>query len=155
MTYSNKELKKYLKSLLKEKNDLSTFSFEYLSGHTAYHTRLKIIVTSERIVHRRIRSGVPVGGPEEEKEAVVQELEFSAEKLVAFVKELIEKKIWDLENCTTRALPNMALFTFSIRKNDEIVFKQEVWEICRNDDDKTRELIRVLSALIPEELTPP
>ena len=155
MTYPKKELKKYLKSLWKGKEALDTFSFEYLSGHSSYHTRLKILVTSTKIVHTRIPRGVAVDSAEEGNKAVVRELEFSSDELALFVDELVKKKIWDLENCTERALPDTALITFFIRKNDEIIFKQETWESCRNDDNRTKELIRALSAVIPQDWTPP
>ncbi len=134
---------------------MTNFSFEYLSGHTAFFTRLKILVTSTKIVHRRIQKGVPVGGEEEVSAARVREIEFSVEKLAAFVDMLTKQKIWDLENCTERALPDTALLTFLIRQNDEVVFKQEIWESCRNDDTRTRELIRSLAAIIPQDWTPP
>jgi hypothetical protein len=155
VTYSKKELKKYLKSFLKGKEEIDAFSFEYLSGHTSHHTRLKILVTSTKIVHTRIHKGVPVDSVEEGNEAVVREIEFSGEKLAMFVDELVKKKLWDLENCTERALPGTALLTFLIRKNDEIIFRQETWESCRNDDIRTKELIRALSAVIPQDWNPP
>jgi hypothetical protein len=155
LTYSKKELKKYLENLLKGKDELANFTFEYLSGHTSFHVRLKIQVTSNKIVHRRIHRGVPVDSAREANEAVVRELEFSDEQLVAFIDEIMNRKIWELENCTERPLPDNALLTFLIRKNDEIIFEREIWEICRNDDPQTKELIRTLSAIIPQEWTPP
>ena len=155
VTYSKKELKNYLKSLLKENDGLHHFSLEFFSGHTSFHTRLEILVTSKRIEHRRIQKGVPVDSSEEAKATKVQEIEFSVDKLATFVEVLIKMKIWDLENCTERALPDTALLTFVIRRNDEIVFNQEVWESCRNDDSRTKDLLRALSAIIPDECTPP
>ena len=155
MTYTKKELKKYLKDLLKKQDRLPAFSFEYQSGHTAFHTRLRILITSERIKHRRIQRGTPVESPDEENATKLQEMQFSVEKLSAFVKELMKSKIWDLENCTERALPDTALLTFTIRDDDNLVFEQKVWESCRNDDMRTKELLRVLSAIIPQDWTPP
>ena len=155
MTYSKKELKNYLKKLLKEQERLTNFSFEYLSGHTSYHTRLKILVTSEKIEHRRIQRGVAVGDPEETNTTKVHEIDFSVEKLAGFVEKLVKMKIWDLENCTERALPDTALLIFMIRKDNELVFKQEIWESCRNDDNRTREVIRTLSTIVPNDWTPP
>jgi hypothetical protein len=155
LTYSKKELKKYLKSFLKDQDKITSFSFEYLSGHTAFHTRLKILVTSTKIVHRRIQKGVPVDSEDEANAARVREVEFSVEKLVEFVDVLAKKKVWDLQNCTEKALPDTALLTFLIRNNVEVVFKQEIWESCRNDDTRTRELIRALAAIIPQDWTPP
>jgi hypothetical protein len=155
VTYSKKELKKFLKGLLKNQSGLPNVSFEYLSGHTAFHTRLKILVTSEKIEHRRIRRGVEVGSPDEANATKVREKDFSVEQLAAFVEVLTKKKIWDLQNCTERALPDTALLTFIIRNNDDIIFKQEIWESCRNDDNRTKDLIRSLSAIIPNDWTPP
>ena len=155
MTYSKKELKNYLKDIVKGKDDVTSFSFEYLSGHTSYHTRIKILVTSNKIVQTRIPRGVPVDSAKEGNAAVVREVEFSEEKMVALIEELRKKNIWDLENCTERPLPDNALLTFLIRKNDEIIFKQETWEICRNDDSRTKELLRALSVIIPQDWTPP
>ena len=155
MTYTKKELKKYLKNLVKKQNRLTAFSFEYQSGHTSFHTRLRILITSKRIEHRRIQRGTPVDSPEETNATKLQETEFSVEKLSAFVKEMVENKIWDLENCTERALPDTALLTFIIRENDIIVFEQKVWESCRNDDTRTKDLLRSLAAIIPQDWTPP
>jgi hypothetical protein len=155
VTYTKKELKKYLKNLVKKQAGLTAFSFEYQSGHSAFHTRLRILITSERIEHRRIQRGTPVDSPEEANATKMQVMEFSAEKLSTFVKELMKIKIWDLENCTERALPDTALLTFSIRDNDDLVFEQKVWESCRNDDKRTKELLRSLSAIIPQDWTPP
>ena len=155
MTFDKKELKNYLKGLLKDQTGLANFVFEYLSGHTAFHTRLKIMITSERIEHRRIPRGVEVGSSGEAKATKVNEKAFSLEDLATFVEVLLKKKIWDLENCTERALPDTAMLTFMIRDNDNIVFKQEVWESCRNDDDRTKDLIRAISAIIPQHWTPP
>ncbi|MFW9834182.1 MAG: hypothetical protein ACFFEK_09320 [Candidatus Thorarchaeota archaeon] len=155
MTYSKKELKKYLKNLLKEKDGLANFSFEYQSGHTSFHTRLTIQVTSDKIKHTRIPQGVPVGSAEEANAMKVREIEFSFDSLAAFVEVLVKKKIWDLENCTERALPDTALLTFLIRNNDEVVFKQEIWQICRNDDARTKDLIRALASIVPQDWTPP
>ncbi|MFX1560410.1 MAG: hypothetical protein ACFFBL_07465 [Promethearchaeota archaeon] len=153
--YTKKELKKYLKELVKKQDRLTAFSFEYQSGHSSFHTRLKILITSERIEHRRIPSGTPVDSPEETSATKLQEMKFSVEKLSSFVKELMKSKIWDLENCTERALPDTALLTFVIRDNDNLVFEQKVWGSCRNDDRRTKELLRSLAAIIPQDWTPP
>lgn len=155
MIYTKKELKKYLKDLVKKQTGLAAFSFEYQSGQSTFHTRLRILITSERIEHQRTQRGAAVDGSDETKESKLQEMEFSAEKLSAFVKELMNIKIWDLENCTERALPDTALLTFAIRDNDNIVFEQKVWESCRNDDRRTKELLRSLSAIIPQGWSPP
>ena len=155
MTYTKKELKKYLKDLVKKQTGLAAFSFEYQSGHSAFHTRLRISITSEKIEHQRIQRGAPVDGSDETKEPKLQEMKFSAENLSAFVKELMNIKIWDLENCTERALPDTALLTFVIKNNDNLVFEQKVWESCRNDDRRTKALLRSLSAIIPQDWIPP
>lgn len=155
MTYSKKELKKYLKGLVKDQSGLGNFSFEYLSGHNAYHSRVRILVTSERIEHRRISRGIEVDSPGEAQATKIRETNISPEKLKTFVEALLKKKIWDLENCTERALPDTALLTFIIRDNGNLIFKQEIWESCRNDDSRVKELIRALSALVPQDWTPP
>ncbi|MFX1483786.1 MAG: hypothetical protein ACFFCP_11440, partial [Promethearchaeota archaeon] len=98
MTYTKKELKKHLKDLVKKQDGLTAFSFEYQSGHSTFHTRLRILITSERIEHQRIQKGTPGGSPDEANETKTQEMGFSVEKLSAFVKELMKNKIWDLEN---------------------------------------------------------
>ena len=64
MTYSEKDVKKYLKGQTKDQSGLTNFSFEYLSGHTSFHTRLRILVTSEIIVHTGIPRGIEVGSPQ-------------------------------------------------------------------------------------------
>ena len=155
MTYTKKELKKYLKNLVKKQTGLAAFSFEYQSGQSTFHTRLRILITSERIEHQRIQRGAPADAPDDTKESKLQEMKFSAEKLSAFIEELMKNKIWDLENCTERALPDTALLTFVIRDNDNLVFEQKVWESCRNDDKRTKELLRCLSAIIPQGWSPP
>lgn len=155
MTYTKKELRKYLKDLVKKQTGLAAFSFEYQSGQSTFHTRLRILITSERIEHQRIQKGTPGGSLDEANETRTQEMGFSVEKLSAFVKELMKNKIWDLENCTERALPDTALLTFTIKNKDDLVFEQEVWESCRNDDKRTKELLRSLSAIIPQDWTPP
>jgi len=155
VTYTKKELKKYLKELLKKQDRLTAFSFGYQSGHTSFHTRLRILITSEKIEHRRIQKGTPVDSPHEANVAKVREIEFSVEKLSAFVEELMKNKIWDLENCKGRVLPDTALLTFAIWDNDNLVFEQKVWESCRNDDKRTKELLRSIADIIPQDWTPP
>ncbi|TFG28324.1 hypothetical protein EU527_17465 [Candidatus Thorarchaeota archaeon] len=155
MTYSDKDLKNYLKDLVKGKSSITNFSFEYQSGHTSFHTRLRILVTSEKIEHRRIPRGIEVDSPEEAQATKVRETSFSAENLKSFVEVLLMKKIWDQKNCTDRALPDTALLTFLILDNGSPIFSQEVWESCRNDDARTKDLIRALSAIIPRDWTPP
>jgi len=155
VTYSEKDLKNYLKDLVKGKANITNFSFEYLSGHTSFHTRLKILVTSEKVEHRRIPRGIEVDSPEEKKATKVNKIVFSEDKLKSFAKVLLEKKIWDLENCTDRALPDTALLTFTILENGNPIFSQEIWESCRNDDSRTKDLLRALSAITPKEWTPP
>jgi hypothetical protein len=155
VTYTTKELRNYLKDLLKGKAELANFSFEYQSGHTAYYSRLRITVTSDKIVHWKIPKGTPVDITKEKKAAKKREMPFSNEKLSIFIQELVKKKIWDLENCSERALPNAAVLTFSIRDNDNILFEQKVWESCRFDDKRTKELLRTLAANIPLDWTPP
>jgi hypothetical protein len=155
VTYSKKELKKYLKGLVKDPAGLPNFSFEYRSGHTSYHTRLRILVTSERIEHRRISRGIEVDSPDEAKATKVRETNISTEQLKIFVEALLKKNIWDLKNCTDRAAPDTPLLTFIIRDNGNPIFKQEIWQICRNDDTRAKELIRALSALVPLDWTPP
>jgi len=155
VTYTKRELKKYLKDLVKKQDRLTAFSFEYQSGHTAFHTRLRILITSERIEHRRIPRGTPVESPDEANAMKLHEMDFSVEKLSAFVRELMKNEIWDLENCTERVLPDTALLTFTIRDNGTAVFEQKVWESCRNDDKRTKELMRSLAAIIPQDWTPP
>ena len=154
MSYSKKELKNYLKGLLKDNSTLSSFMFEYKSGHTAFHTRLRINISSDKIVHSRIPRGTPVG-ENEAQAAKVRELDFSVEQLKAFVKDLIDRKIWDLDNCTERALPGTALLSFAIRSGDELLFNQEIWESCRNDNSRTKDLLRTISARLPADWTPP
>ncbi len=155
MVYTKKELKKYFKSLLKGKSELANFSFEYQSGHTAYYSRLRITVTSEKIVHWKIPKGTPVDIKKETKAAKKREIAFSSDKLNVFIQELVKKKIWDLENCSERALPNAAVLTFSIRDNDNLLFEQKIWESCRFDDKRAKELLRTLSTNIPLDWTPP
>ncbi len=155
MTYTKKELKNYLKGLVKKQDRLTAFSFEYQSGHETFHTRLRILITCERIEHRRIQRGTPVDSPDEASSTKLREMDFSAEKLLEFVKELMKNKIWDLENCLEKALPDTSLLTFTIRDNDNLVFEQKVWESCRNDDRRTKDLLRSLSAIIPQDWTPP
>lgn len=155
MTYTKKELKNYLKDLLKGKAELATFSFEYQSGHTPYYSRLRITMTSDKIVHWKIPKGTPVDITKEKKAARKREITFSVEKLSAFIQELVKKKIWDLENCTERALPNAAVLAFSIRDNENLLFEQKVWESCRFDDRRTKELLKALAANIPLDWTPP
>lgn len=155
MTYTKKELRNYLKNLIKGKAELSDFSFEYRSGHTAYYSRLRITVTSEMIVHWKIPKGTPVDIKKETKAAKKREIAFSNDKLSVFIQDLVKKKIWDLENCSERALPNAAVLTFSIRNNDDLLFEQKVWESCRFDDKRTKELLRTLATNIPLDWTPP
>ncbi len=155
MTYTKKELKNYLKKLLKNQTELDSFSFEYQSGHTAFHTRLRILITSAKIEHQRIPRGIEVGSPEEANATKVHETEFSIESLSLFIEQLLKKKIWDLENCTDRALPDTAQLTFTIRENENIVFTQNVWQNCRNDDDRTKDLIRAIASIIPMNWSPP
>jgi hypothetical protein len=138
--YTKKELKNYLKNLVKGKADLKSFSFEYQSGHTAYYSRLRITVTFDKIIHWKIPKGITA---------------FSNEKLSAFIQELVKKKIWDLENCSERALPNAAVLTFSIRNDDNLLFEQKIWESCRFDDKRAKELLRTLATNIPLDWTPP
>ena len=155
MTYTKKELKNYLKDLLKGKADLANLSFEYQSGHTAYYSRLRITVTSDKIVHWKIPKGTPVDIAIEKKAAKKREIAFSSEKLSNFIQDLVKMKIWDLENCSERALPNTPLLTFSIRDNSNLLFEQKIWEICRFDDKMAKELLRTLAANIPLDWTPP
>jgi hypothetical protein len=155
VTYTKKELRNYLKDLLKGKAELANFSFEYQSGHTPYYSRLRITMTSDKIVHWKIPKGTPVDITKEKKAAKKREITFSVEKLSAFIQELVKKKIWDLENCSERALPHSALLTFSIRDNDNILFEQKVWESCRFDDKRAKELLRTLATNIPLDWTPP
>jgi len=154
VSYSKKELKNYLKDLLKDNSRLSSFMFEYRAGHTAFHTRLRINITSDKVVHSRIPRGTPVD-ENEAQAAKVKELDFSPDQLKKFVKELIDRKIWDLENCTERALPDTALLSFAILNGADVLFKQEIWESCRNDDSRTKDLLRVIAARLPSDWTPP
>ncbi|MFW9966400.1 MAG: hypothetical protein ACFFEA_04535 [Candidatus Thorarchaeota archaeon] len=155
MAYTKKELRNYLKDLLKGKAELANFSFEYQYGHTAYYSRLRITMTSDKIVHWKIPKGTPVDIKKETRAAKKREISFSTDKLSVFIQELVKKKIWDLENCSERALPNAALLTFSIMDKDNLLFEQKVWESCRFDDKKTKELIGTLAATIPLDWTPP
>ncbi|MFW9889750.1 MAG: hypothetical protein ACFFER_16300 [Candidatus Thorarchaeota archaeon] len=155
MTYTKKELRNYLKDLLKGKAELANFLFEYQSGHTAYYSRLRITVTSDKIVHWKIPKGTPIDSKQETKAAKKREIAFSNDMLAAFIQELVRQKIWDLENCSERALPNAAVLTFSIRDSDNLVFEQKVWESCRFDDKTTKELIRTLASNIPLDWPPP
>jgi hypothetical protein len=155
VTYTKKELRNYLKDLMKGKADLANFSFEYQYGHTAYYSRLRITVASDKIVHWKIPKGTPTDIKQETKAAKKREIAFSNDMLAAFIQELVKQKIWDLENCSERALPNTAVLTFSIRDEDNLVFEQKVWESCRFDDKTTKELIRTLASNIPLDWPPP
>lgn len=155
MAYSSKDLKNYLKDLVKGKTTITNFSFEYRSGNTSFHTRLRILVTAEKIEHRRIPRGIEVDSREEKKATKVNETDFSEDKLKSFAEVLLKKKIWDLENCTDRALPDTARLTFTILDNGNPIFSQEIWESCRNDDTRAKELIRAISAIIPRNWSPP
>jgi hypothetical protein len=155
VSYTKKELRNYLKDLLKGKKDLTRFSFEYQSGNTAYYSRLRIILSSDKITHWKIPKGVPVESSKEAKAAKTRKIEFSVDKLKMFVQALDKIKIWDLENCTENALPDTPLLSFFIRDSDNLLFQQEVWESCRNDNKQTKELLRVLAAILPLDWPPP
>jgi len=155
VSYTKKELKNYLKGLLKEKAGLTNFSFEYQSGHTAFHSRLRIILTSQKIEHWKVPKGTPIDSAEEKKVAKIRKMEFSPEKMLVFMQELVKKKIWDLENCTERAMPGTVMLSFSIKDDDNLLFEQKIWGSCRNDDKRTKELIRALATNIPLDWTPP
>ena len=154
VSYSKKELKNYLKGLEKDRSGLSRFAFEYRSGHTAFHPRLRILLTSEKIMHSKIPKGTPVD-ENEEKAAKTKEIPFSKAELSLFIKELIDKKIWDMENCTDRALPDTPLLAFMILDGNNLLFEQKVWENCRNDDKRTKDLLRILSSILPMDWSPP
>jgi hypothetical protein len=155
VSYTKKELKNYFKNLLKGKAELANFSFEYRSGHTSFHSRLRIILSSDKITHWKIPKGTPVDSSEETKAARIRETDFSIDKLRMFVQELAKHKIWDLENCTERALPDTARLSFSIRDSDNLLFEREVWETCRNDNKQTKELLKDLAAVLPQDWPPP
>ncbi len=155
MTLDKKELKNYLKDLAKEKVGLEHLSIVYQAGHTSFHTRLRIVIPSETIIHRGVRRGIPVDEKEESKVAEVKEIAFSKDQLLNLIKILSDLKIWDLTNCTERALPDTALLSFMIMNDEEILFEQKVWENCRNDDARTKGLLKALHALIPHDWTPP
>ncbi len=154
MTYTKKELKNYLKKLSK-KAELSSFSFEYESGHLEFHSRLRIILSSSKLSQWKIPKKTPLDREKEKEEAKIREIDFSEEKILIFVEGIRKRKIWDLENCTQKALPDTPLLTFRIRNNDQLVFEQQVWENCRNDCKRTKELIRTLEALLPLDWSPP
>ncbi|MHA1970569.1 MAG: hypothetical protein ACTSXE_01835 [Candidatus Thorarchaeota archaeon] len=154
MTYTKKELKNYLKDLSK-KAELSSFSFEYESGHLEFHSRLRIILSSGKIIQWKIPKKTPLDREKEKEKAKIRETDFSDDKILIFIEDLRKRKIWDLENCTERALPDTPLLTFSIRNNDQLVFEQQVWENCRNDCKRVKELIRALEALLPLDWSPP
>jgi hypothetical protein len=155
LSYNKKELKNYLKDLLKGKSPLEAFSFEYQYGHTAFHPRLRIILSSDKIIHWKIPKGTQVDSKAESKAANKRELDFSTEKMSAFVEQLVKSKIWDLKNCSETALPDTPLLSFSIRNGDNLLFEQKVWENCRNDSAQTKELIKIIASLIPMDWPPP
>jgi len=155
VSYNKKELKNYLKQLLKGKTELSNFSFEYRSGQAAFHTRLRIVISSEKITHLRVPRGTPIDPSKESKAAKKREINFSSDKLSEFIQVLIKKKIWDLENCTERVLPDAVSLLFSIRDKDNILFEQKTWEICRNDNRQTKELLKSIARLLPPDWPPP
>ena len=155
MTYTKKELKNYLKDLLKKKAELSSFSFEYESGHMEFQARLRIILSSGKIIQWKIPKKTPLDREREDEAAKIREAEISEEKILVFIEGIRKRKIWDLENCTQKALPDTSLLTFRIKNGDQLVFEQQVWENCRNDCKRTRELIRTLEALLPLDWSPP
>ncbi|TFG31342.1 hypothetical protein EU528_06530 [Candidatus Thorarchaeota archaeon] len=140
---------------MQEKTELSSFSFEYESGHLEFHSRLKIIISSGKIVHWKIPKKTPLDREKEREEAKIREIEISNEKLRDFIEDIRKRKIWDLENCTERALPDTPMLTFRIKNNEQLVFEQQVWENCRNDSVRAKELIRTLGALLPLDWPPP
>ncbi|TFH10601.1 MAG: hypothetical protein E4H14_02230 [Candidatus Thorarchaeota archaeon] len=146
-------MKNYLRDLVKKKVELSNFSFEYESGHLEFHSRLKIFLSSSKIIHWKIPKKTPFN--REKEVAKIRETEISEEKILVFVEETRKRKIWDLENCTQKALPGAPLLTFRIKHNGQVVFDQQVWENCRNDSIRVKELIRALGALLPQDWTPP
>ncbi|MGY5880624.1 MAG: hypothetical protein RTV31_10255 [Candidatus Thorarchaeota archaeon] len=155
MTYTKKELKNYLKDLLKEKRELTDFSFEYQSGHLDFHARLRIILSSGKIIHWKIPKKTPVDLEKEKVEAKISEMDISKEQLLDFLKNITKRKIWDIENCDYRALSDTPLLYFKIKNKDQLVFETEVWEACRNDSVRVKEIIRALGTLLPRDLTPP
>lgn len=155
VTYTKNELKNYLKDLVKGKADIGEVSFEYLSGHTSFHRRLVITIDPEKISHWKAPKGTEIGSAEEAKAAKISEKEFSRDELLAFIQGLEKRKIWDLENCTERALPDTAQLSFLIKRSGDVIFEQKIWESCRNDDDRTKDILRLISSLLPPKWTPP
>ena len=155
MTYTKKELKNYLKDLLKEKKELADFSFEFQSGHMEFHARLRLILSSHKIIQWKIPQKTPVDSKKEKAEAKIREMDVSKEQLLIFLKSIIKRKIWDLENCEYRALSDTPLLYFKIKNKDQLIFETEVWEACRNDSARVKEIIRALGALQPRDWTPP
>lgn len=154
MTYTKEELKNYLKGLSK-KAELSSFSFEYESGHLEFHSRLRIILSSGKIIQWKIPKKTPLDREKEKEKAKIRETDVSDEKVLIFIKGLQKRKIWDLENCFEKSLTNAPLLTFRIKINDQLVFEQQVWERCRNDCKRTKEVIRALAAMLPLDWFPP
>ena len=155
MTYTKKELKNYLKELSKKKAEVSSFSFEYESGHREFQARHRIILSGGTIIQWKIPKKTSLDRETEEKEGKKQEIEVSDEKILIFVEGLRKRKIWDLENCFEKSLTDAPLLTFRIKNNDQLVFEQQVWERCRNDCKRTKEVIRALAALLPLDWSPP
>jgi hypothetical protein len=153
VTYSKKELKNYLNDLLKNNSKLSSFSFEYESGHLEFQSRLRIFLVSGKLIQWKIPKKTPLD--REEEVAKIRETEISEEKVLAFVEGITKWKIWDLENCSEKALSETALLTFRIKYNGEVVFEQQVWENCRNDSKRVKEVIRSLGTILPLEWSPP
>ncbi|MHA1863594.1 MAG: hypothetical protein ACTSWA_07480 [Candidatus Thorarchaeota archaeon] len=108
-----------------------------------------------KIIQWKIPKKTPLDRVREEKDGKKRETDVSNEKILIFVEGLRKRKIWDLKNCTDRALPETPLLTFRIKNNDELVFEQQVWENCRNDCKRTKELLKILEALLPLDWSPP
>ncbi|MFW9845055.1 MAG: hypothetical protein ACFFEV_10800 [Candidatus Thorarchaeota archaeon] len=140
---------------ISKKGNMSGFLLEYESGHMEFQARLRIILSSDKIIQWKIPSKTPLDREIEEKEGTKRETEISDEVLAAVVEELQKKKIWDLENCTDRPLPDTALLTFRIKNQNQVVYEQQVWENCRNDSKRTKELIKILASILPSDWTPP
>ena len=80
-----KELKNYLKDLSKKKTELSSFSFEYESGHLEFQARYRLILSSGKIVQWKIPKKTPLDKHKEKEKAKIRDIEIAEEKILVFV----------------------------------------------------------------------
>ncbi len=145
MNEDNKQkLTSFLKQLLSDSKLQDDFEFYCISGHTAFHPKVEIIIKFQEVINKYLPEG------HQENKLEVQKKKLNEKEISSFINAIIKEEIWNLTNCKDIAVPDETMIHFLIKNGKNKMFETKIWRTCLDKDEKIKKIHTLISKIAPK-----